>query len=570
MKPAAEMESIAAACYEELLAAFEDESSIFGETLQRSVLEAAARDRDRSLIEMSAEVIVEVERADEACTEISLGFPFPLIVRQLPSPMAPGHLVSIHLRGGRLRSLQRNLLLQQLDMPAKRLEIGEFREACASLLRGRDRVIYVDPYEYLGDSFIGLYFLEQVQAAFGIVHRSIYTRAREHMEFLGGVNSLDPEAVAQAASGDAVLLMPDLIDVHLSTTLEVLESVAANAAPILLVGRNIAVDPAGRVAYCRDGPDPELRNSNIQDYMDDCLAPYLPGQRRELVYGNPGPAPSLPGQRKVDVYADPAPTPIRPGAALINPFSSIPQRDQTCAVIRNIVAALREMRYQRVIISRGVASSSKDVDLCGRLERMLQEEGLTENVELKQFSDLSDMADFVTREAVETAFSPCTSVPHLMTHLPTTIFTTYLTTFWDPTSFQSLSSDSPLGFCRYSPKHIPVLLGPESMFGSTESWCELLRCYIDHVRGEELEDEGAAFRGKVEGLRRARPVDLSRLVEETVALYDRLIGRLDLEALEAAFNLPYYLGILQKLDSERSGRLCYSMFKISPLYKYLG
>lgn len=80
------------------------------------------------------------------------------------------------------------------------------------------------------------------------------------------------------------------------------------------------------------------------------------------------------------------------------------------------------------------------------------------NLSIEYFTSLSELAACInTYEKFASAISADTSISHLLNLLKIPTITVYNSVMWDEQSIQSLTSDSPLGFCRYSNFQLPAL-----------------------------------------------------------------------------------------------------------------
>lgn len=497
--------------------------------------------------QVTPEYMLLIRRNEQAEAIAQVGFPFGLVERDVSELSVDGYRLRLCLCGERIRSLQRAALGEILGFRSHDVTLPEFARICRHIVRGRQRCLYINPYSFLGDSFIGTYFRRVLLDATGLEPDGYYTRFPDDVRAIGDARPL--EDAPAWVSPDHVVLLPDLIDTHFAYTLAVLPHLMAAGAPVFLIGRNSVIDPDTKAVHRVGGADPLLRDSNIEDYMDDCLAPFVPSE------GTPQKEPGVWKARS------------ERHVVFLNPFASQSVRDLSVDFVLELVEASEEAGVQRVFISRGALGVMKDrlsaLEISVRLERR----GGRCPVTMCQFENLGQMAELLRREQVTLGISADTSVPHLLNTVRIPAATFYNVDFWDAACVQSLSSDSPLGFCRYQAGHLPFLFNSKA----TPS-----REVIERVLREIFDDGGSSPGDGVVLKSYRQEIGYVTAVPENCA--DRAFDRLaDLHATLAA---TYALGGSARLFDVKTfrssllgqaegvpRRLIQSLFRVSPTYK---
>lgn len=501
---------------------------------------------------------------------LCVGFPFPVFSERMRTRIGGkdvgelGVSARMHLRGEPLRKAQRAWIrefLRSLDAKAEWSEVddvGEFRRIVRSVLLERRPMVYVDPYTYIGDGIIGLHFLDRFMAQGGPGKASVASDAHMHMTPFFDAHEKTPEEFSRLCKGRCTAVMPDLIDSHLGRTLSLMASVRGADVRILLVGRNLLIEMReGHVAALHyDAPDPLLRDRNIEDYMEDCLLPFLPSRR-----GAGEPAATPPRRPKA-----------RRGSYLINPFTSTKLKDMDASLAFDIARRLSDDDGSSVHVSTGVRTSKKDVRWARSFQSMVDKDPRAKaRVRMVSFENLGDMAKKLGRLRVSAVLTGDTSVSHLANRLGIPNVTVYKPGFWDPESVQSLTSDSPLGFCRYAGFQFPALAG------SGESHARLISESLKGVA------EGGLQPGRQKGLLREFHKRVDELMGVRLAAgsvvrnhaklrsgLERLKGEFDGGGLSWAFSIydPHEMvkGIL-RLHASKTHHLVRAAWKISPVYK---
>jgi hypothetical protein len=292
-----------------------------------------------------------------------------------------------------------------------------------------------------------------------------------------------------------------------------------------------------------------LCNSNIEDYMDDCLARFL-GDR---------PVPSRP--KPIRLAA------LRDNVVFINPFSSLPERDLPPSLVLNIVAALSSAGVRRVLVSRGAPGIAKDETASGEIARRINDVRRTSEVCQRGFDNLGDMARELGTENVVLGVSPDTSVPHLLNSLGIPVLTLYSRTFWDSTCVQSLASDSPLGFCRYQTSHLPLVFD-RAAIPPVETLQKVFEELVTFAASREpAEQVLEAYRQELTRLSSIEGAVLDRAFDTLADLHERLAASYGLSTVADLFDVGAFRPCLVGRNRDRTRRLTGSLFRISPVYK---
>jgi hypothetical protein len=546
-RPEGEVHTVTAGVYDELLDQVLERLTRPGGDITENIARMQAPHQTVAMRELSEDLILTIRRTGRTASYVQVGFPFALVERPVDHPTVTGCELRLCVRGERIREVQRRALDANLGFDVSVLDAEAFADRCRCMAAATSSCLYINPYDYLGDSFIGTYLRETMTRAYGLPADGYYTRFIDHLSSLADARPLN-EAIRRAGPSHLVVL-PDLIDTHFRGTLELLPALVSAGSPTFLVGRNTAVHPWARRVYRTRDADPLLRDSNIEDYMDDCLAAFL-GARPALSRPHP--------TRLAD---------IRDGVVFINPFSSLPERDVPPGLVLNLVAALSAAGVRRILISRGAPGIAKDeaasAEVACRIENVA---GMTEVCQ-RGFDNLGAMALELEAENVVLGISPDTSVPHLLNSLGIPVLTLYSRTFWDGMCVQSLASDSPLGFCRYQTSQLPLLFD-RAAIPPVETLQRVLEELVTSVPPrEETEAVLAAYGQELTTLSSTGEADLARAFGALADLHGRLSELCGLGAVAELFGVAAFHPCLLGRNQRRTRRLMCSLFRISPVYK---
>lgn len=84
-----------------------------------------------------------------------------------------------------------------------------------------------------------------------------------------------------------------------------------------------------------------------------------------------------------------------------------------------------------------------------------------QGVSIRSYDSLSEIAIDIRKDNITLGITADTSLAHMFNFVGLRNLTFYNTRRWDPDSMQSLSSDSPLGFCRYTSLQFPIIFDSE-------------------------------------------------------------------------------------------------------------
>jgi hypothetical protein len=398
-------------------------------------------------ISVTPELQVVMLKSNRTSTTLNIGFPFPLYTKETKAlGMATKEKIEIKyfLRGKPIRNFQRNDLLRRLCKigPTEAIEISnlqQFQNICKKLSERYHSFTYVDPYVFIGDSFIGLHFSDNIKKNFDLSLDRIYSNASKHLEF-----AFQTEMYGDPSFSNKLVVIPDLIDNHWPKTVGTLIRSLNRDGTFFVIGRNLVVDREKGVIrlYHFDKDEPLLRNKNIEDYMNDCLSPYVqslcPSRFNKPIEG------------KFNL--------------IINPFGL---EDEKLLPIKLVLDIIRYVKTKypecAVIVVEGLERHSFWIkEFRSHLMRIKLEQG----VSIRSYNSLSEIAIDIKRNNVTLGITADTSLAHMFNLIGLRNLTFYNAQRWDENSMQSLASDSPLGFCRYTSLQFPIIFDGENRISS--------------------------------------------------------------------------------------------------------
>jgi len=393
------------------------------------------------LWEVSDDILVSIRR-DTLPRGIFLNVGYPFSIRREKFSSSQFN-VQIFLRGEKIRERQRMMLKEAIGGKGVKWvtfnEIGKFRELTSRILRNQRKAIYVDAYTFVGDSVIGLYFMDCFERRFSISDYLVLSKAYEHLRFFHYAYPDESQILRKFCKDYKIVIMPDLIDTHWEKRLELLCAIKEEKAYVFIIGRNLILDLGEKRVYHLRRNDPLLRNKNIEDYMNDCLSCYM---------NNPVSTKNIVARDKVR------------SVFFINPVSSSNVKDMPVNLAFLVCKELTENSQVKIYISTGVQNEPKDKRWIEEFEEKTDtlSSHQKERIELVAATSLSELAHSIRRVKAAVALTADTSVAHILNRMGVLNLTVYNKSYWDSESVQSLAIDSPLAFCRYGPVQYPAIL----------------------------------------------------------------------------------------------------------------
>ncbi|MFA6445982.1 MAG: glycosyltransferase family 9 protein [Candidatus Paceibacterota bacterium] len=404
------------------------------------------------LIELASDFILRLEKVSgdlDFCSNINFhaGFPFPIdsfICNNLGIIVSNNIKVDFFLRGEDVRKKQRNELLENADNVNIIKKVADFRKIIQSDLETAESFLYVDPYNFIGDSIIGLYYLESFKKRFNNIDSThVFSNASQHIKVLYPTSPKTINEILSKITPNCFLLMPDLIDNQWQFTTNLISELGDIDYRVVVPGRNLYIRNKNSVRelFWLKRNDFLLRNQNIEDYMIETLNPFLGSKFKKPSFEK-----RLHSKKTNCIYLNPFAS-KREKVIPVHIFSDICK-----GIARNygfqfkLIGGLRQDDFQQQWVhdftNRARVSNEIKLDV----------------IYYKNLSEFSlDLMD-----GCATVITADTSIAHMANHCGCPNIVLYNSNVWDSCSAQSMSSDSPLGFCRYSELQFPVILEENS------------------------------------------------------------------------------------------------------------
>lgn len=406
------------------------------------------------IVELSDTIIMVLNLCDKRKIILNVGYPFPIFSRDRDDFMndfAGNVEIKFFIRGEILRKIQRDYLKKVfLDSFLNNKwiiinKIEKFRRLSVHFLKRGKRIIYVDPYHFIGDAFTGLYFLDKFKTQNKITDIVILSKFFKHLGLFYKSYEKNSYNLKKICVNDSIIVMPDLIDNHFGESLELLECIKGKNVVVFVPGRNLIISYQKDEinAYHLNEKDVLLRNKNIEDYMDDCLNSFLKNQYRQS-------RKKINNSSKVDV-----------AKIFVSPYSSDPLKEISVNLFLKIACELSENINVRFIVSKnnGVSNvKNKWISKFLQKAKVKKYKKIFRKIKFISDKNINDLGEKLLKERVTCALVADTSISHVLSRLMIPNITVYNEHFWDRESMQSLSAESPLGFCRYDLPQFAAIL----------------------------------------------------------------------------------------------------------------
>ncbi|OGF26756.1 hypothetical protein A2303_05170 [Candidatus Falkowbacteria bacterium RIFOXYB2_FULL_47_14] len=389
---------------------------------------ADKKDIPADIKEINSELLLAGSRGKSSAVNVKLGFPFPVAEARKKIIIKFNNQFDFFIKGERLRRLQRNFLREALSagFGCRWRELGskrEFRKKFTEFSAGINGLTYVDPYGYIGDSFIGLIFPDSFGHALGVKKYRLFSGQHDHL--LGqDARPFDIGGIIKDYRKTGFLLMPDLMDNHWDLTCRLILAAVRYDGVIAVPGRSflLRIKDKSVVAYHLSGPDKFLHNQNIEDFLSDAIRVFVDdiSLRRPKAVKN----------KSRRVY-------INPLASKSNRFMSVEFAIGLCRRL--------EGKYDLILIG-GDAGNREH---CRWIRNFKKNKTKDSRCSLKYYKNLKILGQEMTDNGCAAMVTVDTSIAHLANYLNIPNFTICPRDIMNNSSLRSMVGVAPLGFGRY-------------------------------------------------------------------------------------------------------------------------
>lgn len=395
--------------------------------------------KDYILHEVNEHFVIKINRGEGECT-LNIGFPFPLLMTRTLNE-DKNYDIHLFLRGEPVREYQRNQLFAIANQ-THTINQEQFKETYNQLTKDICSITYVDPYTFMGDSIVGLYFVDswlQTLQVPVVIHSKNNNILRS---FYPDTYPLDDPI--RITPGKMLIIRPDLLDVNWTKTMGLIETLQKEQL-LVVPGRGLIIhkNTQGLEVFWNEQPDILLRNTNIEQYMSSMIRSYLGANNVALI------KPPLQNEGKQVI--------------VVNPFGSTTNKALPEQMVFSIYKKIAEKRGIKLLLVGGYYQNIYHSRWMRKFMDLVTTKGfLGDSLSINYYENL----DLLTKELMSInvlgVITADTSISHLTNRLRLPNITIYNDCMWDGSSTQSLASDSPLGFCRFIPSQSPIVISKET------------------------------------------------------------------------------------------------------------
>ncbi|MBU0666801.1 MAG: hypothetical protein KKC26_05550, partial [Nanoarchaeota archaeon] len=466
---------------------------------------------------------------------INYGFPFPIYSETQKAPFKKKCSVNIFLRGEQVRSFQRNELIQMTTNYVEWNDKQEFLKLFKELIKKSRRAIYVDPYDFIGDSYSGLEMLDSLMDNIKLDEKIIYSKVHQHHEPTTNVKPYSTNDISNEIKPLDIIMKPDFLESHWNNTKEVV-SCMKNDSIVFVPGRHLIIEKKNNnlIINHLKAPDLFLCETNIEDYMSNCLKPF--GIKKSAKINK---------KEFRNTFS-----------FFINPFANDELRFiNPRLVFETYKNLLKINQLSEIHIIGGYHNNINHKEWVSELfEFMKTENNNLYRISIHYYNNLVEISKHMQERRCSALLTADTSVAHATNRWGYPNLTVYNTRWWDKNSVQSLAGSSPIGFNRYFLDQMPLIDS-----GNPENYTVL----------GKLAAEALLFLQK-SNIEKKELIDSSKIrIPKSLSEYSKLQKKINQSPINWAANMycPKELICNIITNKKNLSQLIDTAIKISPIYK---
>jgi len=398
--------------------------------INKKICSMQITNRDYGLLQLSQNVLVGIIKTENAGCFMNLGYPFPISIKKINIKF-PGYTVNFYLRGENIRGRQRKYVFSYLGNTNvhKFIDKTEFKKKLKQTYSNyANSLLYIDLYRFIGDGILGLYFIDNLRKYFNTLPTDthVFSKNNRHMPSLYNVHNTSELDNFIQTNDNFTIVIPNLLDNQFNDFINIINKLKNQNALVIIPSRNmyIEINNQNTNIFWYKTPDVLLKNQPIVDYMQESISVFMDKQK----------------ENNITIHA------INSKNVFIDPFSSLKEKTipvKECLVLCN---RLIDCGFN-IFMSNGV---NQDV---------YTKQFIKYGVKIIKDKGLNDLAHTMQEYDIGFVISTDSSIAHLSAylHIPTIVL--YRSYFWDPNTIQSMTNDSPGGFCRADLPMFPIVDG---------------------------------------------------------------------------------------------------------------
>ena len=405
------------------------------------IIKLILNNNENTLIELNDELLFIYNKSNVSKIFINIGFPFPIEVTKIDSSIIDVNIeLDFFIRGEQLRKIQQTIFIKELEtINNVEYKIETNRENFQKIIKNINKettsLYYINPYDFLGDFAIGIYFVKLFETDLNKKISGVFSNQAKHLQNEINVFDITKDSFTRIQD-NSLIILPNLIDNQLEKTLDIIKMNINKQVFYYILGRDLIIYQNKNSYNITKLNRKEilLQNSNIYDYMDEIVEPYILNKNKKLksklILNN--------NSQKI----------------LISPFAREESRYINIQLFKDLYQKLNE-QYHFAIIG-GFKNNKKHIEWLNEFETYVVTNSLIKNYDIIYLKDLTAFNNLILTNNYFIFLTPDTSTNHFASKYNQFSISVYNKEHWNPKSMQSLSGASPLGFNNYKISNIPI------------------------------------------------------------------------------------------------------------------
>jgi len=367
----------------------------------------------------------KLREGEKPTCRMCFGFPFPIIIEH-QEIIYPNFRLSYYMQGEEVRKVQLDSIQNFENSKFEVLSPTDFKSYASKILtKTFDEFIFLEPYRFIGDSFIILQVADFFKSLVQVKEQKYFS----YNPIVSGTfpfeNSNPIDYLQNSNSENIFVVQPDFIDDQFKNTVNLISTISGLQKNVTLwvIGRNLIIAK-------------EKFNNSIQIFKNNISDFVLWNENKEDML-----------QKSVRAFIDFLPLSndkddINNGESLINIYTSTPIKDINPLIVQSITN-LEATKHSLLLDNENIKKQS------------LWENDLNNISFLHSFS-LADTYSYVKK--CQYIYTSDSAVAHIANRLNKHTVVFYNSERWDNDSFVSVIHHSLIGFASYKTNFFPIII----------------------------------------------------------------------------------------------------------------
>ncbi|MBU1030195.1 MAG: hypothetical protein ABIC91_00255 [Nanoarchaeota archaeon] len=487
------------------------------------------------LIELNQNELIQIKPSkNKQSLKINYGFPFPIYSETKKPNFKKECSVNIFFRGKKVRLFQREELISMTQNYTEWNDKFAFQKLFQDKIKQTDRIIYVDPYDFIGDSYSGLEMLDSLIESINEHDATIFSKLSQHHNHSNNMKPYTIQNILKEIKPYDLIMKPDFLESHWQNTIETISCMKNNSIAFI-PGRHLIVEKKkNEIIIDRlKTPDLFLCNSNIEDYMSECLDSF--GIKKSAKINK------RPYKNTFSFF--------------INPFANDKLRFiNPKLVFETYKNILQVNEHAEMHIIGGYHHDIQHHSWISNFFEFMKQENNLYRINVNYYNNLTQISKHMQERKCSALLTADTSIAHAANRWGYPNVTVHNTKWWDQNSIQSLVGSSPIGFNRYFLNQMPLI-----DYGDVK----------DHIKLGKIAADALLFLQKSDVERKSIIESLKINTPNSLEEHSKLQKEISYSIIKWASEMYDPQKLLEEVMTKKivSAQLIKTATKISPLYK---